>query len=319
MKKMKSLGVLAIVSIFMIGFYHCTSDEAIFSGFPTEWDYNNLQEVHDAMNVSDTVLLTIADPTIDNILTGPKGTKLFFPENSATLSGGGEALAPFAIQLIEIYKRGDMISHSIQTYDGQSPLVSAGIIWLEGTDANGDQLVFDGVQAIMPYSTDANGYQDAMTHFIGFSQMAPSGPVMSWTGGQDVVPFDADENEFTIEDVKSDWNHAAALYDFDEGDEKTQFSVQMFGVQEFGFAEVYFASDDFTTVTALTNVSEGKLGTHAESIPLGVSGKLVGVALIEGKLNFDIQDVTINGDDEFTMNLSQGTVEQLKALLSGMN
>ena len=37
------------------------------------------------------------------------------------------------------------------------------------------------------------------------------------------------------------------------------------------------------------------------------------------KLNFGIQDVTINGDDEFTMSLEQGTIEELQTLLNTLN
>lgn len=318
MKKMKSLGLYGIVSIFMLGFYHCTSDEAIFTGFPIEWDYHSIQEVHDDLNLSDTIQVAIDDLSEEQIINGPQGTQFILPENSITISGGGDPALPIELRFIEIYKRGDMISHRMQTYDGQNPLVAAGMIWFEGSDANGNPLIFDGAQAVMPYQTDANGYEDAMFQFTGFTQISPSGPVLSWSGGVIGVPFE--NNEFTVLDLNTDWNHVGAYYEFDEeSEEKTQFSVDIEGVESYEWAEVYFASNDFSTVTALTLVEQDRLTTQLQTIPLGVTGKLVGIALIEGKLNFGIQDVTINGDDEFTMSLEQGTIEELQTLLNTLN
>lgn len=318
MKKLKSLGLLGIVSIFMLGFYHCTSDEAIFTGFPVEWDYHTLQEVHDELNVSDTLLVVFDDLSGENVISTPNGTQIIIPENGMTISGGNEPTIPLDVRFVEIYKRGEMISHRIQTYDGQNPLVSAGMLWLEGSDADGNPLIFSGVQAIMPYLTDANGYQDAMLQFSGLTQMSPSGPVLSWSGGVNEVLFE--NNEFTILELNSDWNHAAAYYEFDEeNEERTQFSVDVEGVDSYELVEVFFTSDEFTTVTALTLVEQERLTTQLQSIPLGVGGKLVGIALIEGKLNFGIQEVTVNGDDEFTMSLEQGTIDELEILLNGLN
>ena len=67
------------------------------------------------------------------------------------------------------------------------------------------------------------------------------------------------------------------------------------------------------------DINTVNLDFENKTIPLGVTGKLVGIALIEGKLNFGIQDVTINGDDEFTMSLEQGTIEELQTLLNTLN
>src|SRR5690606_40383015 len=65
----------------------------------------------------------------------------------------------------------------------------------------------------------------ALPIFTGFTQMSPSGPVLSWSGGVIGVPFE--NNEFTVLDLNTDWNHVGAYYEFDEeSEEKTQFSVR---------------------------------------------------------------------------------------------
>ena len=321
MKKMSSMSMIAVLAIVMLGFYQCTNDDPLFSGFPTELDYLNLQEVHNEMSVSDTVQLTIADPTLENIINGPKGTKFIFPGNSLTTQGGGVAAAPVKVELIEVYKRGEMIQRRIQTFATQDPLVSGGMFWIRATDANGDELVFDGVNAILPYKTDATGYEAGIQHYLGSNQTAPSGNILSWTAGTLVVTFDGGagvNGEFTIENVKPDWNHIAAPYAIAAGDE-TQFAVSVPNALDFAFTEVFFALDDFTVVSALTSVEGETLTTFAGSVPKNATGKIVAIALIEGKLNFATQDVTVTGDDLFVVNVSQGTTNELAVLLNAMN
>lgn len=317
MKQIKSFGFLAIAGIISFGFHQCTSDEEIFSGFPIVWEYNNLEAVHDAMNLADTVVLTLTDPSISNTLYGPKGTQFIFPENTIKLNNGGEALPPFTFELLEIYRRGDMIRHNIQTYQSGNPLVSTGMVWLVGKDANGDLLAFNEVQTIFPYQTDADGYQENMKQFTAETQMAPSGPVNSWTGGQNEAVYDADLETFTLADTQPEWNQSAANYELAE--DATQFKVRISDLTDFAMAKAFFASDDLTTVTALTSVDQDALKTQPKSIPVGTTGKIVAIALIEGKLNFGIQEVTISGDDEFSLGVNPGTADELKALLNTMN
>lgn len=317
MRKIKSLRLLAIAGIISFGFHQCTNDEEIFSGFPIVWEYESLQAVHDAMNLTDTVVLTIVDPTISNTLNGPKGTQFVFPENSIKLNNGGEALPPFTFQLLEIYKRGDMIRHNVQTFQGANPLVSTGAIWLVGTDANGDALAFNEVQTIFPYKTDANAYQEKMKHYTGEIQMAPSGAIHSWTGGQTEVVYTAESDTFTLSNTKPEWNQSAAPYEL--GEDATQFKVRIGSTTDFAMAQAFFASNDLTTVAALTSVEQDALATPTKSIPMGTQGKIVAIALIEGKLHFGTQEVTVNGDDEFNVAVNPGTLDELIILLNAMN
>src|SRR5690606_15806166 len=150
MKQMKPAWIVGIFIISIFTFYQCTNDEDLFSGIPGEIDFATLQEVHDSMTVNDTVELQIMDPTIENILEGTQ-----------------QAVAPFTVKLIEIFKRGDMIRHNIQTFAAEDPLVSGGMFWVNVTDAAGTELQFTGVQAILPRQTDAAGYENSMEYFTG--------------------------------------------------------------------------------------------------------------------------------------------------------
>ena len=314
-----TMAVILIVSMF--SFYQCTHNEDLFSGFPTEMDFQNLQEVHDTMTLSDTVQLVITDPTIENILEGPKGIRLIFPENSCTLPGGGAATAPFNVSLIEIFKRGDMIKHNIQTFAAETPLVSGGMFWLRVTDANGTELALNGVQAILPYQTDAVGYENSMQYFVGTSQQAPSGPVISWGIGESEVSFDAaagTNGEFTIWNIVGGWSNCDAFYELIEG-ESTQFSVRVPNAPDFTNTQVFFALNDFTTVAALTTVQVDALTTYTGSIPTGAQGKIIAISLVEGALHFATQDVTITGDNVFDLPVAPGSVTDLQNLLNSIN
>ena len=321
MKKRNPITMAIVLIISMFSFYQCTHDEELFAGFPVEFDFQNLQEVHDTMTLSDTVQLIITDPSVENILEGPKGIRLVFPENACTLPGGGAATAPFNISLIEIFTRGDMIKHNIQTFAAEDPLVSGGMFWLRVTDASGTELALNGVQAILPYQTDAAGYENSMQYFIGNTQQAPSGPVISWGTGNSELTFDeaaGTNGEFTIWNVMGGWSNCDAFYELIEG-ESTQFSVRVPNAPDFTNTQVFFALNDFTTVAALTTVQTDALATYTGSIPTGAQGKIIAISLVEGALHFASQDVTITGDDVFDLPVAPGSIQDLQALLSSLN
>lgn len=322
MKKMKSVALATIFSMAAISFYQCTNDEDLFKGFEHEPDFHTLQEVHDLLNVSDTTEISVSDVTAVNIFNGPKGTRLTIPENAIKLVSGGDPVTPIKLKMVEVYKGGEIISHNMQTFKNQSAMVSGGIFWLGGTDATGNEVKVEGAQAILPYKTKADGYQEDMAFHTGQIQTKPSGNVNSWTAaGGGEVTFDPDagtNGEFTIEGIGTGWNASLSGYDFGE-EAGTQFSVQVSNSTNLEKTEVFFVSSDYTFVAALTNVENGILSTQSASIPNGMSGKLVAVALIDGKLNFGSQDVVVNGGDLFSIGVNEGDLTALNALLNGIN
>jgi len=310
--------IAALFSAFC--FYQCTNNEDLFTPGNGIADFANLQEVHDSLTANDTVQLQILDPAIENILEGPQGTRLVFPANSCT-SPGGTPVAPYTVSLIEIFKRGDMIKHNIQTFAGEDPLVSGGMVWIKVTDATGTELQFTGVQAILPRQTDATGYENDMQHFIGTNQTAPSGPVLSWGTGQSELTFDedaGDNGEYTIWNVVGGWSNCDAFYNLLDED-ATQFSVRVTNALDYTNTQVFFALTDFTTVAALTTVEVDALKTYTASIPAGATGKIIAISLVDGELYFASQDVTIAGDDMFELQVAAGTLEQLGTLLTSLD
>lgn len=322
MKKMNPIAMAVVLIVSMVSFYQCTHDEELFAGFPVVHDFQNLQQLHDTLTLNDTVGLSISDPTIENIVQGAQGTKLIVPANSLTLPGGGEATPPFSVSMLEIFKRGDMIRHNVQTFAGQSPLVSGGVLWLQIKDANGATLALNGVQAVLPYRTNASGYENDMQHYTGTNQSAPSGSqIVSWGAGSSEVTYNAGagvSGEFTIATVSNGWNHAASPLQIPDG-QATQFSVRVPNSSDFSQTEVFFTMNEFTTVAALTSVQGDAISTFTGTVPTGAQGKLVAISLVEGALHFGVLDVTVSGDDEFSVSVQPGTVPEFQSLLSAMN
>lgn len=315
MKRMKSIGLAVLFGISAISFYQCTNDEELFKGFYHEPDFQSIQDIHDQMTISDTVTFAFTDLTSINF-SGPGGIRISFPDLT-----GGQISTPLTFKLIEVFKRGDIVKHNMQTFKNQTTLVSGGIFWLKATDASGQEIQLQNGKAFIPYKTKAEGYQGDMTSHIGQLQTSPSGNVNSWQTGTFPVTFDplaGVNGEFLIEGISSGWNSAQASFDYGVTD-PTQFSVVVNNSSNLEKTQVFFVSNDFTLVAALTNVENGKLTTAPATIPPGMSGKLIAIALIDGKLNFAATDVVINGNDEFNITVSEGELNALIALLSTMN
>lgn len=321
MKNFKPITIFTALIVSAFAFYQCTNDEELFSGFPVQQAYETLQDVHDTLTYNDTVRLTITDPTIENILEGEQGIRLVFPPNSCTIAGGETPIAPYTVDLIEVFTREDMVSHNIQTFANDKALISGGMFWVRVKDANDVELTMTGVQAILPYKTDANGYENSMQYFVGVNQNAPSGQVLSWGTGNSELTFDESagtNGEFTIWNIMGGWSNCDAFNEF-TGQTPTQFTVKVSNVSDYANTKIFFALNESTTIAALTTPAVGGLKTYDNSIATGATGKIIAISLLDGELMFASQDVTIAGNDEFTLEVEPKTLEQLETLLASLD
>lgn len=319
MKKFKPQTFVVTLLISTFAFYQCTNDEGLFTPI-FDIDFASFEELHDSIS-SDTIRFQILTAEADTILEGPQGIRLVFPLNSVA-GGGGTSVPPYDVELIEIFRRGNMIAQNIQTFADDAPLVSGGMFWLRVTDASGNTQNLNGVQAILPRQTDADTYENSMQYFVGEDQTTPSGPVLSWGLNEDgEVSFDegaGTNGEYTMYNVLNGWSNCDAFYELITG-EATQFSVQVPNANDYTDTKVFFALNDFTTIAALTTEEGDALKTYTGSIPEGASGTIIAISLVEGSLYFASQAVTIEGDDVFTLTVEPGTVPQLEALLASLD
>ncbi len=319
MKKFKSITLVTAFLISIFTFYQCTNDEGLFTPI-YDIDFANFDELHDSIS-SDTIRFQILTADADTILEGPQGIRLVFPLNSLSGGGGGTSIPPYNVELIEIFRRGDMIAQNIQTFAGDASLVSGGMFWLRVTDANGSVQNLNGVQAILPYQTDATGYENSMQYFVGASQTTPAGPVLSWGLGQSELTFDEDagaNGEFTIWSIMGGWSNCDAFSQF-VGETPTQFKVKVTNVSHYTDTKIFFALDQYTTVAALTTLEGDALKTYDNSIATGATGTIIAISLVDGKLQFASQHVTVAGNDVFNLQVQPGTVPALQTLLNSLD
>lgn len=314
MKNFKRITLVVTALISVSTFYQCSNDEGLFNPFFGGNTFANFDQLHDSIS-ADTIKFQIINPANDTILEGLQGIRLSFPAYT------GSAPAPFDVELIEIFRRGDMIAQNIQTFADDAALISGGMFWVRVKDANGAELNLPGIQAILPYQTDATEYENSMQYFTGENQTAPSGSVLSWGVGQSELTFDegaGTNGEFTIWSIMGGWSNCDAFNQF-TGQTPTQFSVKVSNVTDYTDTKVFFALDEFSTVAALTTPIVGGLKTYDNSIATGATGKVIAISLIDGELQFASQDVTVAGNDEFTLAVAPGTVAQLETLLNSLD
>lgn len=322
MKTARSFQIFILALLASLFLYQCTNDEGTHNGFINDsYLFADLEEVQDSLTENDTIAFEILSNENDTMLISPGGIRLYFP---AGCIGGGNpstSVPPYSVKLIEIFERGKMIAHNIQTFEGQHPLVSAGMFWLQVKDATGAVMQLNGVQAIIPYQTDATGYEYSMQYFSGTTQNTPSGPVISWGVGQAEVSFDegAEPNgEFTIWNILGGWSNCDAFMNF-TGSDATQFSVKVTNVANYSDTRIFFALDEFTTVAALTTLEGDRLKTYDASIPMNATGKIIAISIIDDVLSFGSQNITVTGDEIFELTVAPGTIEDLSALLENLD
>lgn len=220
---------------------------------------------------------------------------------------------------MEVFKRGDFVKHNIQNYETTDPLASGGAFWVLVVDSQNNIVNLEGVEAYIPYQTDADAYENSMKAFKHGFFVTPYGSITTWQGIETAITFDplADVNgEFHHPNVLREWNHIGNHLIMEEA---TQFSVKVTNVTDYTNTQFFFVLDEFTTVSGIFYPEGDQLEAYIGSIPKNATGKLVAFSLIENQLYFTSQDVTINGDDHFDLTVAPGTIEDLNALLDTMN
>jgi hypothetical protein len=318
MKITNKISLILVGMLLSLLTIQCSNDEGLYQElFDDPIVFSSLDEVQDSLTKNDTINFEILSNESDTTLIGLGGIRLTFP---AGCIGGGNpssAVPPFSVKLIEVFKRFQMISHSIQTFEGQNTLVSGGMFWLEVRDANNNIMSLNGVRADVPYKTDASGFENSMLYFTGTTQTSPAGPIISWGPTQTEIGFDAsagDNGEFTIWNILGGWSNCDAYMNI-AGSDATQFTAKVTNVADYSNTKIFMTLDNLTTVAALTTLEGDKLKTYEASIPMGASGKIIAISLVDNVLSFAKQDITISGDDHFDLTVAPGTLEELQALL----
>ena len=307
-------------------FIQCSNDEGLFSSFELEEPpYTSVEEVQDSLVTPTIYTFEYPDNDTDTTFITPRGIRLHFPQNSISVGDSttvGTHLPPYSVKIIEIFTRGDLIRQHIQTYqssnNGIMPIVSGGMFWLEVTNANGIPVNLHGVEAYIPFQTDADGYEDLMDYFMGTISIPDTYIKSLYPGQADLYydPVPVPNGEFVIYNVKNGYNAGGAYL---ENELPTQFYLKINGVSSFDNLRAYVTFDDYTTVGGISLVDGDRLKVFNGMIPQGTTGKIIVYGVENGELLLGNQNIVVLGDDEFEMTLTPGTIEELSELLNSLD
>lgn len=120
------------------------------------------------------------DPSIDNLIEGEKGVRVFIPANSLVFENGTKAAGQATVNLEEFLSAPDFFSRRLSTVAGTDLLETGGMINLTAS-SNGKALFVDGPAAIV-VAFPATDTLPGMETFYGSISDSAAGTPSDWTG-----------------------------------------------------------------------------------------------------------------------------------------
>ena len=311
----------AILALLVI--QSCDNTDAYFgaengSGVTLPEEFSRLSDlIKPEMIPADTILF---NPTVIDTIIGSFGTKIFMPASACTGSGGAVFTEDSAyVVLREFPTLGKMILGNVQTESNQEMLVTGGNFWWKIIDSDGNELGLvqpSQVTAEQPISLDMGTYASSAQYFEGTEISGGEQQVINWTAIESESNMDEQNDIFNYYGLNLYWVNCDAFYNYTD---RTQFAVSLNSNNTIAAEDemVVLIPDNFPSVINIYNRSGDFFVTHANSIPVGLTGTLLAIALDENDtLLIGSTQVTVAGDDEFTIDLTEGTVAELQALVS---
>lgn len=314
----------AFILTLLLTFQSCTESELIVhqdEPTPTSPEiFDRLAElIHHEKVPTDTLSFLTAE---NDTVQGTFGTTIYLPANSCSGTGGIAVPPVLYVVLREYLTKDKMFWGNVQTESDQNHLVTGGNFWWKIIDENGNEFQLtspSGVLAEMPVSLDMGDYFSNAQYFRGTEFSSDGQDLINWTlGGNSQEAWMSDENSiFNIYGLDLYWTNCDAFYNYDGV--KTQFRTMLRtdATIEEGEEMVILFPDDYPSVINIYTREDDYFVTYEESILMGLTGTLVGLALdTDGNLYLGSLDINVVGDDEFTINVAQGTVEELETLIT---
>ena len=311
--------ILILLAFFAI--QSCDSTDAYFGG--EEDDITNpdvFSRLADIIKFDNVPTDTIAfDSTVDSEIVGSFGLRIHIPANSCT-GGSGDPTQLFVV-LREYPTIQKMAMSNVQTISNQELLVTGGNFWWKIIDAEGNDWALadpSPVTAEQPIQLDMQGYGPSAAYYIGNVINQSGRDALNWTLANGAEgSMNQENNLFTYYGLKLNWANCDALYNY--SDNRTQFGVTLntdANIVE-GEEMVMFIIDDFPSVITIPRDATHHFTTYADSIPVGISGTLIAVALdADSNIHLGSTQITVAGDDAFQIDMTQGDIAQLQSLIN---
>ena len=308
--------ILSIFALFAI--QSCDSTDAYFggdTGNPTNPD--TFSRIADIIKFDNVPTDTLAfNPAVDSEVTGSFGTKIILPASSV---GGNSIPTELYVVLREYPTISKMAMNSVQTVTDEELLVTGGNFWWKIIDAEGNEYSLNApsqVSAEQPVVLDMGDYRDMAGYWEGNEINLGPLETVNWTFQETGSGF-GQENIFHYYGLNLYWVNCDVLYDY-PGD-RTQFTVNLNTNAEIvpGEEIALLIVDDFPSIIYLPSTGSLSFETYANSIPVGITGTVIGLALdTDNNLHVGSSEITVTGDDAYSIDLAQGSVAQLQNLIN---
>lgn len=315
--KLRNLSLI-IFSFFAL--QSCDQTEAYFGGSGngnTPGNFSRLSEVIKHENVQTDSLSF--NPNEASTLTGAFGVEISIPANAVERSGTALPDELFVV-LREYPNLQKMALSNVQTESNQEMLVTGGNFWWKIVDAEGNDWNLtqpSQVTATQPVTLNMGSYAAGAGYYSGDIITANNQNVLNWTLVRNSDSSMGENNIFTYYGLQIGWANVDILYDY-PGD-RTQFTASLNTDAEIqpGQEMLLLIVQDFPSVINIYNKQGDNFVTNANAIPVGLNGALVGIALTtDNELLIGSTDITVAGDDNFTVDLAPGNINTLSSLLS---
>ena len=309
---------LAFLSIILFTFIACDNTEAYFGsggGSTNPGVFSRLSDIIKHDNVTTDSLPF--NPQIESTVQGTFGTQITIPANSV-VRDNQEIPEELFVVLSEYPSISKMGISNVQAESNQQMLVTGGSFWWKIVDAEGNDWDIaqpSQITAVQPITLTMGSYAAQADYQIGNIINGGSQQVLNWINAPN-GEGNMNANEFVYTGLQLHWASSGVVYDYPNG--STQFSTTLNTSADItpGQQMLLLISDDFPGIINIYTRQGQNFVTQPNGIPIGLSGTLIGIALdTDSNLLIGSTEVSIEGDDSFSVDLAPGNMNSLNGLL----
>lgn len=258
---------------------------------------------------------------------GEQGTTIRIYGNSLVKANGDAVTGTVTLELIEIYKKSDMLLTKLATRGRTSEgdiatLVSGGEFYVNAMQ-NGDTLEVNGTYQILAPTANTGGDDTDMRPFKGVEECDDDGCDVIWQQQDRDIKIDKGANGqgdalsvYYVFQSQFGWTNIDRWYS--DPRPKTTLFVDVPEGYNNTNCSIYLSYDGEPTALALFDVYDSNTGLFTEhygQIPIGLEVHFVMVSVIDGQWYYAIQAATIGANHTETITALEPITEEALATL----
>jgi hypothetical protein len=317
----KLLTAIFSIALLSVGFFACKKDTTSSAIVPTAT--NNFNTLFGALK-SPTQTYGLQAGTYSQV-NGLRGTRLlFYPNSFKDANGNLVTTGNIQIQLIEMYKPGEMIANRAMTTSNGSPLISGGQVYIKAT-LNGVELKagkfgigFKQTTASTQPMNIYYGNRNNPDSIVTWSEPVTSIPP---TNGTQFVQDSSNSGYFHLFDSCTSFNFINCDYFGGSTSPLTSINAIM---PDTSFnnnnTQIFLVITSINSCTYSSSYSNATPGTFTTSnIPIGLNIHIVGITNKSGTYYYsEYKNLTTTSNMTQTMSFTQKTLADIGISLSNL-